>query len=81
MPRAFTRRLAKERTWRVWAQEWRDLEHGSGMDMGEDKAYLRFAPTLEDIKEAVVWKAIGCFSCCQPGGVSAQPGEAGRGAV
>ena len=25
------------------------------MDMGEDKAYLWFAPTLEDIKEAV-WK-------------------------
>jgi len=55
VPRAFTRRLAKERTWGVWAQEWRDLEHGSGMDMGEDKAYLRFAPTLEDVKEAV-WK-------------------------
>ena len=55
VPRAFTRRLAKEQTWRVWAQEWRDLEHGSGMDMGEDKAYLRFAPTLEDVKEAV-WK-------------------------
>ncbi|CAN0067270.1 unnamed protein product, partial [Heterosigma akashiwo] len=55
VPRASTKRLAKERTWEVWAQEWRDLEHGSGMDMGEDKAYLRFAPTLEDIKEAV-WK-------------------------
>ncbi|CAM9697218.1 unnamed protein product, partial [Heterosigma akashiwo] len=55
VPRAFTRRLAKERTWRVWAQERRDLEHGSGMDMGEDKTYLRFAPMLEDIKEAV-WK-------------------------
>ena len=40
VPRAFKRRLAKEQTWRVWAQEWRDLEHGSGMDMGEDKAYL-----------------------------------------
>ena len=53
VPRAFTRRLAKERTWGVWAQEWRDLEHGSGMDMGEDKAYLWFAPTLEETKEAV----------------------------
>ncbi|CAM9950178.1 unnamed protein product, partial [Heterosigma akashiwo] len=28
VPRAFTRRLAKEQTWRVWAQDWRDLEHG-----------------------------------------------------
>ncbi|CAN0124287.1 unnamed protein product, partial [Heterosigma akashiwo] len=55
VPRAFIRRLAKKQTWRVWAQEWRDLEHGSGMDMGEDKVYLRFSPTLEDIKEAV-WK-------------------------
>jgi hypothetical protein len=25
------------------------------MDMGEDKAYLRFTPTLEDIRDAV-WK-------------------------
>ncbi|CAN0123003.1 unnamed protein product [Heterosigma akashiwo] len=55
VPRAFTRRLVKEQTWRVWVQEWRDLEHGSGMDMGEDKAYLQFIPTFEDIKEDV-WK-------------------------
>ena len=55
VPIAFTRRRAKEQTWRVWAQEWGDLEHGSGMDMGEDKAYLRFVPMLEYIKEAV-WK-------------------------
>jgi len=29
--------------------------YGPGLDIGEDKAYLRFAPTLEDIKEAA-WK-------------------------
>jgi len=32
----------------------RSKKHGSGMDTGRDKAYLRFAPTL-DVKEAV-WK-------------------------
>ena len=54
VPRAFTSRLtlAKEQTWRVRAQEWRDLEHGPGLDMGEDKVYLRFASTLDNIKEA-----------------------------
>ncbi|CAN0116019.1 unnamed protein product, partial [Heterosigma akashiwo] len=55
VPRAFTRRLAKEQTLMVWAQELGDLGHGSRMYMGENKAYLRFAPTLKDIKEAV-WK-------------------------
>lgn len=41
VPRAFTRRLAKGQTWRVWAQEWKDLlEHGPGLDMAEDKGYL-----------------------------------------
>ncbi len=56
MPRARTRRLAKDNTWRLWAQEWQRLRHEGGMDMGEDKAYyLRFAPAMEDIRDAV-WK-------------------------
>jgi len=51
--RAFTRKVAEEQTLRVWAQEWRDSEHGAWLDMGEDKAYLQCAHILEGIKEAV----------------------------
>ncbi|CAM9891255.1 unnamed protein product [Heterosigma akashiwo] len=81
VPRAFTRRLAKEQTWRVWAQQWRDLEHGSGMGMGEDKATSNRLSGRGERRGA-----IGCFNCCRDiatwrGICTARGSETGRSAT
>ncbi|CAM9943314.1 unnamed protein product, partial [Heterosigma akashiwo] len=57
VPRAHTRQLARERTWRRWAEEWsalRALEEDGGQAQGGGKAYFKFAPGLGDLK-ANVW--------------------------
>ncbi|CAN0046819.1 unnamed protein product, partial [Heterosigma akashiwo] len=57
VPRAHTRRLARERTWRRWSEEWsalRALEEDGGQAQGGGKAYFKFAPGLGDLK-ANVW--------------------------
>ena len=46
IPRAYTRRLCRDRPWQLWSQEWEALEDGTGMDGGDAKVYLQFMPTL-----------------------------------
>ena len=69
VPRAFTRRLAKEQTWRVWAQEWRDLEHGSGWTWERIRRIcdflLRWRTSKRLSGRGGRRGAIRCFSCCR----------------
>ena len=65
VPRAHTRQLARERTWRRWAEEWsalRALEEDGGQAQGGGKAYFKFAPGLGDLK-ANVWGNDKVDSC------------------
>ncbi|CAN0033185.1 unnamed protein product, partial [Heterosigma akashiwo] len=47
IPRTYTRRQCRDRSWLLWSQEWEALEDGTGMENGGDaKVYLQFMPTL-----------------------------------
>mmetsp|Transcript_28437 Transcript_28437/g.42270 ORF Transcript_28437/g.42270 Transcript_28437/m.42270 type:complete len:129 (+) Transcript_28437:444-830(+) len=55
IPRAYTRRLCRDRSWQLWSQEWEALEDGTGMDGGGAKVYLQFMPTLGCLQDKV-WR-------------------------
>jgi ribonuclease HI len=56
VPRGYTKGLARERTWRLWAAEWEAMraENEAKGEGERRRTYLEFAPTLEDLK-AGVW--------------------------
>uniref|UniRef100_A0A7S3Y0N9 RNase H type-1 domain-containing protein n=1 Tax=Heterosigma akashiwo TaxID=2829 RepID=A0A7S3Y0N9_HETAK len=56
VPRGYTKGLARERTWRLWAAEWEAMRaEDEAKGEGERRrTYLEFAPSLEDLK-AGVW--------------------------
>ena len=55
VPRGYTKGLARERTWRLWAAEWEAMRaEDEAKGEGERRRiYLEFAPTLEDLKARV----------------------------
>ncbi|CAN0090859.1 unnamed protein product, partial [Heterosigma akashiwo] len=55
IPRAYTRRQCRGRSWQLWSQEWEALEDGTGMDGGGAKVYLQFMPTLGCLRDKV-WR-------------------------
>jgi hypothetical protein len=55
IPKAFTRRLCRERSWQLWSEQWEALGNGDGMGGGRNKVYLQFMPTLESIKDKL-WR-------------------------
>ena len=55
IPRAYIRRLCRDRSWQLWSQEWEALEDGTGMDGGGAKVYLQFMPTLGCLRDKV-WR-------------------------
>jgi len=55
IPRAYTRRQCRDRSWQLWSQEWEALEDGTGMDGGGAKVYLQFMPTLGCLRDKV-WR-------------------------